>query len=260
MKGIIYFFVIVIANAIGAISGMGGGVIIKPVFDLVGMDPVASVSFYSTVAVFTMSIVSTIRQVKNGVSLNLKTATWLAMGSVIGGALGNTVFQYLLHLVQQDAIVKLVQIGLMLLTLIFVLAYNYCRWDSLRWQHSLTYLLCGLVAGFFSSLLGIGGGPINVAILMYCFAMPIKVSTVYSIVIIFASQLAKLVAIALGTGFGGYDLSVLAFIIPAAIVGGLLGATLSKVLPESKVTVVFNTVVVLVMCINVYNGWQLLVK
>ncbi len=60
MIGLIYFVVIVLANTVGAISGMGGGVLIKPILDLIGVHSVAGISFYSTVAVFTMSIVSTV--------------------------------------------------------------------------------------------------------------------------------------------------------------------------------------------------------
>ena len=36
MIGIIYFIVIVLANTVGAVSGMGGGVLIKPIFDFLG--------------------------------------------------------------------------------------------------------------------------------------------------------------------------------------------------------------------------------
>ncbi|MCW6652940.1 sulfite exporter TauE/SafE family protein [Aerococcaceae bacterium NML210727] len=259
MRGIIYFIVIVLSNAVGALSGMGGGVIIKPVFDLVGIDPVASVSFYSTIAVFTMSIVSTFRQIKNGVALQWSVAKWLVVGSVVGGALGNVVFSWLLSTMQNDVIVKGIQIILMLVTLVFVLAYNHYRWQSWQLQGAMSYFLCSLVTGFLSSLLGIGGGPINVALLMLCFGMPIKLSTVYSIIIIFASQLAKLVAIGFDTGFAVYELSVLFYIIPAAIIGGILGATLSKIMPDSKVSMVFNAVVLLVILINLYNGWQLFV-
>ena len=46
MIGGLYFFVIVIANTIGAISGMGGGVLIKPTFDLIGAHSVVAISFY----------------------------------------------------------------------------------------------------------------------------------------------------------------------------------------------------------------------
>ena len=36
--GVLYFLIIVVANAVGSVSGMGGGVIIKPVLDFVGHD------------------------------------------------------------------------------------------------------------------------------------------------------------------------------------------------------------------------------
>lgn len=257
MKGLIYFIVIVSSNAVGALSGMGGGVIIKPVFDLVGLDTVAAVSFYSTVAVFTMSIVSTFRQIKNGIHIQWNIAKWLVVGSIIGGALGNVTFTWLLSILQNDNLVKAIQIVLMLITLFFVLAYNHYRWQSWQLEGAVSYLLCSLVTGYISSLLGIGGGPINVALLMLCFGMPIKLSTVYSIIIIFASQLAKLVAIQWDTGISAYDLSVLLYIIPAAVLGGILGATLSKIMPDSKVSMVFNAVVILVIFINLYNGWRL---
>lgn len=70
MIGLIYFLVIVAANTVGAISGMGGGVLIKPIFDFIGAHSLAAISFYSSMAVFTMSIVSTIRQLKNKVTIH----------------------------------------------------------------------------------------------------------------------------------------------------------------------------------------------
>ena len=45
MIGIIYFLVIILANSVGAVSGMGGGVIIKPVMDFFHFHDVASISF-----------------------------------------------------------------------------------------------------------------------------------------------------------------------------------------------------------------------
>lgn len=112
--------------------------------------------------------------------------------------------------------------------------------------------------GFLASLLGIGGGPINVSLLMLLFSLPIKEATVYSICTIFFSQFAKLLTIALTTGFSRYDLTILWFVIPAAVIGGLLGAKFSKILSPEKVTIVFQGVVLLVLFINLYNGYYLL--
>ncbi len=53
MIGLIYFVVIVLANTVGAISGMGGGVLIKPILDLIGAHSVAGISFYGSLSIRT---------------------------------------------------------------------------------------------------------------------------------------------------------------------------------------------------------------
>lgn len=94
---------------------------------------------------------------------------------------------------------------------------------------------------------------------MLLFSLPIKDATVYSICTIFFSQLAKLVTIEISTGFARYDLSMLFFVIPAAVIGGLVGARLSQVLSPKKVTVVFQAVIILVIIINLYNGIRIFI-
>ena len=173
LKGILYFLVIILANTIGSVSGMGGGVIIKPVLDFFALDSVAAVSFYSTVAVFVMSIVSTIRQVQNGIALEYLKIVWLSIGSVLGGILGNTSFEMLLTQFNSDT-VQFVQIFLTIVTLVFAFLYTRFEWRNFNLQSYVWYLFTGIVLGFIASLLGIGGGPINVSLLMFLFAVPIK--------------------------------------------------------------------------------------
>lgn len=256
--GLLYFIVIVLANTVGAVSGMGGGVIIKPVLDFIGADSVASVSFYSTVAVFTMALVSTLRQLKSGMKFNWTLIGWISGGAIIGGVLGNVTFEALLNVFADESLVKLIQIVLTIVTLVFAFLYTKYDWQNFKLDNVLWYLACGLILGFLASLLGIGGGPINVSLLMLLFSMPIKEATIYSIATIFFSQLSKIVTIAFTAGFARYDLTMLAFVIPAAIVGGLLGAKASNILSPKKVTVVFQGVIILVLLINIYNGWQII--
>lgn len=52
---VIYFLIIFCASTIGSISGMGGGVIIKPALDFIGYHSLSSITFYSSVAVLTMA-------------------------------------------------------------------------------------------------------------------------------------------------------------------------------------------------------------
>lgn len=258
LNGILYFIVIVLANTVGAISGMGGGVIIKPVMDFIGADSVAAVSFFSTVAVFTMSLVSTSRQLKNGRKFNWSLVTWISVGAVLGGILGNMFFEFLLSIFAADTSVQLLQIILTAVTLIFAFLHTKYNWKNFRLNHVLWYSVCGLLLGFLSSLLGIGGGPINVSLLILLFSMPIKEATVYSIATIFFSQLSKIITIAFTTGFIRYDLTMLYFVIPAAIVGGLVGSKVSNLLSPAMVTRIFQGVIILVLFINLYNGWQII--
>lgn len=259
MKGIIYFIVIVLANTVGAISGMGGGVIIKPVLDTIGADPLTAISFYSAVAVFTMSIVSTIRQLQNKLSIQWIIAFFVSIGAVVGGVVGNTTFDFLRRLWQNDQQVQLVQITLTVITLVFALIYSKMDDRHFNLTNKIWYVLVGFVLGFLASLLGIGGGPINVALLMLCFGIPIKEATVYSIITIFFSQLAKLITIGSTSGFGQFDLNMLWFIVPAAVIGGFIGAKLSGILPPQKVTFVYQVVIILVLLINIYNGIRIFV-
>ena len=67
MLSLIYAFVILVATTLGAFVGLGGGVIIKPVLDFIGAEPRMQVDFLSAAAVFTMSVVSTGKSIKNKV-------------------------------------------------------------------------------------------------------------------------------------------------------------------------------------------------
>ncbi|HFI2473474.1 TPA: sulfite exporter TauE/SafE family protein [Streptococcus suis] len=253
LLGLLYFFIIVVANMVGAVSGMGGGVIIKPLLDLIGVHSVATISFYSSVAVFTMSLVSTYRQVRQGVVLSWMKVIFLSFGAILGGILGNHLLNWLLSNMENDEQVLVFQILLTMLSLIFAFLYSIKNLRSFNQTSKIAYLACGLVLGSLASLLGIGGGPINVSLLMLVFSLPIKEATVYSIATILFSQLSKLATILVQGQLGQFDLSLLFYIVPAAIIGGFLGAYLSKRLSVKKVERTFQAVILVVLLINLYN-------
>lgn len=252
--GILYFLVIVLANTVGALSGMGGGVIIKPVLDAIGIHSLIEISFYSSVAVFTMSIVSTWQQFKNPIEINIKLALVISFGSFLGGILGQLAFSQLLDFFQNESMVQWIQIILTVSSLLFALMYTIRKWKSWELKNWCWYLVLGLFLGFLSTLLGIGGGPINVALLMLCFGIHIKEATVYSIITIFFSQLSTLMTIGFTTGYAVFDLSLLAAIIPAAMIGGFSGAKLSGILSENRVIRVYQIVLIVVIILNILNG------
>lgn len=86
----IYAAVILVATTLGAFVGLGGGVIIKPILDFIGAEPRMQVDFLSAAAVFTMSVVSTTKAIKNKVKFKKDIILFLALGSITGGFLGSS--------------------------------------------------------------------------------------------------------------------------------------------------------------------------
>ena len=90
---VIFFLVALGASAVGAICGIGGGVIIKPVLDLLHLETVPTISFLSGCTVLTMSCYSVGKSLLAGEkSVSLDVGTPLAVGAAAGGLLGNQLF------------------------------------------------------------------------------------------------------------------------------------------------------------------------
>ena len=70
-----------------------------------------------------------------------------------------------------------------------------------------------------------------------------------SVLIILFSQASKLLTIAFGTGFSGYDLSML----PYMIFGGFIGAKFNRIFSNEIILRVFNTITILIIGLNIYN-------
>lgn len=130
--------------------------------------------------------------------------------------------------------------------------------EKFQFTHAIWYFSCGLILGFFASLLGIGGGPINVSLLMLLFSLPLKKQLFILSVQFSFHSLPNCLQLLFTTGFSRYDLKILWFVISAAVIGGLLRAKLSNVLSPEKVTIVFQSVILLVLFINLYNAYQIL--
>ena len=231
---------------------MGGGVIIRPLFEFLAQDSIVSITFYSTIAVFVMSIVSTIRQQQSGVRVRLNRLLPLAIGSLIGGVIGDSVFHAIINFIGRTQTQSL-QIILMILMLLFCLVSANGKIQQFKYDSFVAFGLCGVLLGTVSSFLGIGGGPINVSMLMILFSIPVKEATVFSIATILFSQFSKIISLFLIQKFSEYRIETLAVVILAAVFGGIMGAQLNKMLSNEKVLVVFKWIVSLMILLNLYN-------
>ena len=97
MITVIATITILIACTIGAIVGFGGGVIIKPVLDSMGFATIDVVNFISSCAVLAMSISSIIRHRIAKTRVDKKIVLCVAVGAVVGGSCGNSLFSLLLN-------------------------------------------------------------------------------------------------------------------------------------------------------------------
>ena len=158
------FAVCFFSSIIGAICGIGGGVIIKPVLDALGVFPVSTINFLSGCTVLSMTAYSVLRSRVSGASqIDFKTATPLAIGAAVGGLVGKDLFSMVEGLFDTPNTAGAVQAAVLMVITIGTLVYtvNKEKIATKRVSGALACAVIGLFLGIMSSFLGIGGGPIN---------------------------------------------------------------------------------------------------
>ena len=179
---LIFFLVALAASVAGAICGIGGGVIIKPVLDLLHLETVTTISFLSGCTVLSMSCYSVGKSLlAKERSVSLDVGTPLALGAAAGGLAGNQLFAAVRELSGSPDTVGAVQAACLAVVTAGTLLYtiNKARIPTRRVQNFAACVVIGLALGAMSSFLGIGGGPINLVVLYYFFSMDTKVRLVY---------------------------------------------------------------------------------
>ena len=253
--GFLLFLICLAASSIGAIVGAGGGVIIKPVVDLLGILPVSTVSFCSGCAVLCMSVSSLIRTRNNGVKLELKISTMLAIGAAAGGLAGKQLFDLVRRSFANENTLGAIQALLLAVLIIIVLIY-VCRKDSLPSLHVTSLLItaaAGFILGTCSSFLGIGGGPPNVAVLFLLFSMDAKTAAKNSLYIIIFSQLTSIATAVLTDSVPSFEWPVLIFMAAGGVGGALVGAAVTKRIENKGVEKLLKLLCVLVIAVCVFN-------
>lgn len=247
---IVYLIVALLATLLGSAAGMGGGVIIKPVMDLLGDYNVTEISVFASITVLSMAVFSTIRQISKGFKITPVLIS-VTLGAVLGGVVGSLLLSELIVNIDAD-LVTATQSLILFFLLLVCLFYH-----KIPHQHVTSSLLIGLIGaalGMFSSFLGIGGGPINVAVIGIFLSLELRQSARASVFIILFSQAAGILAKAVSGVLAQVpDYSVLLVMVPAAIVGGLVGAKLNHSVSDKGIAWLYRISVFLVMMICIYN-------
>ena len=255
----IMFFVALIASIIGAICGVGGGVVIKPVLDTLRVASVSTISFMSAATVLSMSLCSVIGTAfskdKDEQALNFKRTTPLGIGAVVGGISGKLLFEYLKGLFSDPEQVGVIQATFLAVVLAVLLAYTLKR-DKIK-THNIeskaVSVLVGISLGIISSFLGIGGGPVDVVALFFLFSMDAKAAAANSLYIIFLSQAAN-IAFSLITGnMPAVKPIQLMLMIAGGILGAVVGRKINKKIASQTVNRLFIALLICMMLVSVYN-------
>ncbi len=247
------------ASIIGAICGIGGGVIIKPTLDAFGVLSVATISFLSGCTVLSMSCYSVVRSKLAGDSgVDMKTGTPLAIGAAVGGIAGKMMFQYLSGMFADQDMVGAVQAACLMVITVGTLIYTVKK-DKIRTQHLTNVGVCliiGLVLGIMSSFLGIGGGPINLVVLFYFFSMDTKIAAANSLYIILFSQITSLANTLITGTVPEFEPLLLILMIVSGIGGGMAGRAINKKIDSKTVDKLFIGLMVVLILINIYNIYR----
>ena len=260
----IFFLTALLPCIIGATSGIGGGIIMKPVLDLIGSSAAAAnirggslgpreINLLSGCTVLAMSAVSLLRGRKNGIRIESGRGIALAAGAVAGGIAGKAIFSLAVRTADRNLVGSIQSAMLILMTccvILYIRKKNTIAKKNLR--HLPACAALGLGLGLVSAFIGIGGGPINIMAISYFLSMDTKTSALHSLFVIFLSQLASF-AITIIEGIPPAPMIALATMIPGGVTGAIIGSWVVKLLRNEQIDRLFNTLMLAVIALSFYN-------
>lgn len=257
----IFSLIVMIAATLGSMAGIGGGVIIRPALDAFNYYENANiVNFLSSFCVLAVALTSVIKSLITKQKIdNYRASIFLGVGSIIGGILGNFLFDMVKANSNKNwlIIIQSIILILLLLFVVFYMLFLKKKGIALKINNFILIIVIGLLLGVISSFLGIGGGPINVAILCFFFSMNMKQAAINSLVIIIFSQTSKIITTLINgtllSSSTNMDWYMLLLLVPIAVIGSLLGSYLNKKVSEKAILYVYISTIFVIIAINAYN-------
>lgn len=267
---IILFFSSIVAGVLGALSGLGGGIIIVPLLVLYFKIDTLFAIGASLISVIATSLGASSTFLAKGytnvrVGIFLSTAT--TIGAVIGAITATQISQSTIHL-------------LFSVLLIYSTFSNYFTKEKAQPIDDKSTMLCKIlkldgtypsasglksykvrapflgwclmfISGIFSGLLGIGSGALNVLALVQVMRFPFRISTTTSNYIIGTTACASA-----GTflHLGYVSPSIAMPLIPGVVIGSMLGAKLVMTINIQKIKYLFSFLVLIIALQMLFHG------
>ena len=252
----LYLIVALFASIIGAICGIGGGVIIKPVLDMVSSDGASVINFLSGCTVLSMSLYSVGKELLgNKTKINYKQMVPLAVGAAAGGIFGNTLFNSVKAMFEEPRIISGIQAICLAIVVFLSMLYtvNKDKIKNLKVDNVIASALIGFGLGTMSSFLGIGGGPINLVVLYFFFSMTTKEAAFSSIFVILFGQITNLGKTILTNTVPDFKTLTLILMVCGGLLGGIIGRAVNKKIDGKTVEKLFLGAMVLILLVCALN-------
>lgn len=252
---IAYFLISLAASIGGAICGIGGGIIIKPLLDAFGLHSVSTISFLSGCTVLAMACYSVSKNILGGKNeLDMRIATPLAIGAAIGGVAGSWLFEGIAGIFADKETVGAIQAIALILMCIGILIYTLRRHTrTLQVRNPIACAIIGLVLGLLSAFLGIGGGPMNLAVLSFFFSLDTKKAAQNSLYVIMFSQIFAIGNKVISGTVPTFSPWLLLLMVAGGIAGGMIGQKIQRRIESRTVERLYIAFILLTIGVNLYN-------
>lgn len=255
LTSILVFFIVLFACTLGAISGLGGGIIIKPLMDALGGFSAASVNAMASITILTMTIVSIIKSRRNALGINWRVVIFFTIGSMIGGVLGNRGLALLIEKVANDDFITIIQSLLQIIIVILVIIHELLGNKIPHYHLENRFVMCliGVGLGVIAAFLSIGGGIFNRPLLIILLSLSHRNAVFASLCIIFFAQTADVITMGVMTHFLNVNSSIILVMGVAAILGGYIGGCILSFVKDKYLNKIFVFTLIFILAINSLN-------
>ena len=257
------------AGFLGALTGLGGGIVIVPLLNLffaVDMRYAIGASLISVIATSSGAAAAYVKEgysnIRIGIFLEIATTIGALIGATLAATLSTAVIAIIFGIVlvcsayassqQRTAVISDHPPDRLATLLRMDGSYPTAEGPQAYHVHAiLTGLTLMFIAGILSGLLGIGSGAVKVLAMDQAMRLPFKVSTATSNFMIGVTAAAS-AGVYLNRGY--IDPGLAMPVMLGVLAGSLLGARVLMRAPARILRIVFSLVIVLLGVEMIYNG------
>lgn len=239
------------AGALGAMFGIGGGVLLVPVLVLMFGVPMNEAVPASLLCVVANSCAAAASYVDKQLA-DIRLALVLELATVSGAIAGGLVIAFV-----APAMLAVI-FGLFALYVGSHMSFGRAQiaiaeGEAYQPQNYPLGITGSFVAGGLSSLLGVGGGPLKVPLMAFGMRVPFKVATATSNLMVGVTGAAS---VAMYAWHGHVKLGLVAPLVVGVLVGALLGARLMIVAPTKLLKRLFGIILLAIAVQMLLKGGQ----